>query len=303
MRTFFIVFFVLSWVTTTAQDSLFTASDKPAAAEVDNALTVGLVFKSKVEGLITHIRVYKSSATDEGTYVLGIYTDKGEPLFTQNYRATGAVGWRRVKLDQAVRIEPNVNYLATAWLPVGKYGSRQYMFTADRVRGNLTAPASSKVAGNYRYRYGSEMGFPQSTYRSSAYYVDVVFSPRKPLIVNAGRDTSYAMPRDTIRLKGLVTGDGTWFSWNMVDSLTLPYFDSTTVVMEASNTLEPYLTGFQEGLYTFELLGWDMYGSQSRSLVQIQVTADPKGVIFELLRDGTWRVVDDKKYFLLKTNQ
>lgn len=287
---------VLSWVCSTAQDSLFTASDKPATAESDNALTVGIVFKSKVEGLVTHVRIYKSNAADTGTYVVGVWSSTGELLFSQNYKASGPVGWKRVQLNEPVRIEPNVNYTASVYLPMGKYGARQYMFTADRVRGNLTAPKTV----NNRYTYGPALAYPTSVYRTSAYYVDIIFSPRKPLIVNAGKDSTYTLPHDTVFLKGLITGDGTFFSWDIVDSLS--YGEPTdSVVMHESKTLNPYITGMRSGVYTYSLTGWDMYGSQSRHTVQITMAANPKDVIFELLRDGTWRVVDDKKYFLLKT--
>jgi hypothetical protein len=300
-----ILFFcLLGWLPMQGQDSLYTNSDKPAAIKTDQAMTVGLVFRSKIEGLITHVRVYKSTATNEGTFVVGVWTSAGQQLWSQPYEATGPAGWRNVKLNEPVRIQPNTDYLATVWFPMGKYGYRTNMFTADRVRGNLTAPASARAGGNNRYIYGSAHLFPNKTYyQNSSYYVDVVFSPRKPLIVNAGRDTLYEMPKDTIRMKGVVSGDLTWFSWNMVDSLTVPYHTGTTVIMKNSATLEPYLIGFREGRYVFSLTGWDMYGSESRSLVTITVAADPKSVFIELLRDGTWRVKDDSKLFLMKTGQ
>lgn len=286
-----------------AQDSLFTVNDKPSTLESDQAVTVGLVFRSKVEGFITHVRVYKSTAADNSTYALAIWTSTGEQLTTQTYEASGPAGWKRVALVEPVRIEPNVNYLASVYLPLGKYGSRSYMFTADRVRGNLTAPSSTRAGGNMRYKYGAAQSFPTLNYRSTSYYVDVVFKPRSPLIVNAGKDSAYTRPIDTVRLKGLVSGDGSFFSWDMVDSLTVPYYPEDTVVMHDSRTLTPYITGMREGIYTYSLTGWDLYGSESRHTVRITVLANPKDVIFELLRDGTWRVVDDKKYFLLKTSQ
>jgi len=286
-----------------AQDSLFTASDKPASLESDQAVTVGLVFRSKVEGFITHVRVYKSTAADNSTYALSIWTATGEQLTTQTYQAAGPAGWKRVALEQPVRIEPNVNYLASVFLPLGKYGSRANMFTADRVRGNLTAPASARAGGNNRYKYAPDQSFPTATYRNTSYYVDVVFKPRSPLIVNAGKDSTYTMPIDTVRLAGRVTGDEAVFSWNMEDSLTFPYYPEDTVVMHDSRTLTPYIVGMREGIFTYSLTAWDLYGSQSRHYVRITVQANPKDVIFELLRDGTWRVVDEKKFFLLKTSQ
>lgn len=283
------------------QDSLFTSADKPASTADNSPLTLGLVFRSKVDGLVTDFRFYKPSATDEGNAVIGIYTADGVLLHAQEYSLTGAAGWRRIRLNQSVRVDAGANYIAAIYLPTGRFGYRDNMFTADRTRGNLTAPANARSGGNNRYEWGNALIFPKSA-RNRSYYIDVVFYPRAPLIVNAGPDTSYAMPRDTFRLSGQATGDSVWYSWNIVDSLTYPWYEGMVLRMHNSQTLSPYITGFSEGVYTLSLTAWDMWGESSSNNVKISITADPKEVIFELLRDGTWRVKDGKKYFLMKTD-
>lgn len=301
MRIFLLIIFFLSWLISMGQDSLFTAADKPATTADYSPLTLGLVFRSKVEGLVTDFKFYKPTATDEGNAIIGIYTADGILLHSQEYRLSGAAGWRRVKLEQSIRIDAGANYVAAIFLPTGRYGYRDNMFTADRTRGNLTAPANARSGGNNRFDFANELIFPKSA-RNRSYYLDVVFYPRAPLIVNAGLDTTFAMPRDTFRLSGQVLGDGVWYSWNMVDTLTFPWFEGTTIKMLESKTLTPSIVGFREGIYTFSLTAWDMYGGESTSLVRVEIAADPKEVIIELLRDGTWRVKDDKKYFLMKTD-
>lgn len=301
MRNFFTFILLLSWLVSMGQDSLFTATDKPASTTDNSPLTLGLVFRAKVDGFITDFKFYKPSSNDEGNLVIGIYTGDGVLLLSQQYQATGPAGWRRIKLEQPVRIDANANYVAAVFLPTGRYGYRENMFTADRTRGNLTAPANGRVAGNNRWDFGNALIFPKS-YRNRAYYLDIVFYPRAPLIVNAGPDTAYNMPRDSFKLSGKITGDGTWFSWDMVDSLSFPWFEGTTVTMTGSGTLTPTVSGLREGEYTFLLTGWDMYGATNSSTVRITINADPNEVIFEILRNGTWRVKDDKKYFLMKTD-
>src|SRR6185369_11835556 len=144
---------------------------------------------------------------------------------------------------------------------------RLNVFTADRVRGNLIAPASAKVGGNGRYAYGSALAYPGATYQAGSYYLDVVFAPvqTQPLIVNAGRDTAYALPRDTVYLKGVVTGDAPTFTWDFVDSLSLTWDTTAVIRMWQTTTLAPYVTGLKEGRYVFRLTGRDVVGNVSAS--------------------------------------
>jgi Domain of unknown function (DUF4082)/K319L-like, PKD domain len=304
MRTFLTLLLIfLTCSCLRGQDSLFTAAEKPSTVTDDNPVTVGMVFNSKLDGVITYFRIYKGIAADTTTYTFGIWLANGIQIYTQRYKISGAVGWKRVQLTFPFPITANTSLVAGVFLPRGDYGSRLNVYSSDRVRGNLVAPASSKVGGNGRYVYGSALAFPGSTYQAGSYYLDVVFQPvqTQTLIVNAGRDTTYALPRDTVRLNGIVTGDAPTFDWTMVDSLSWSWDTTGTIVMKESTTLTPYMTGMTEGRYVFRLTGRDAVGNVSSNDVTITIVADPKGVLIELLRDGTWRVVDEKKLFLLKT--
>jgi hypothetical protein len=304
MRTFVTLLLIfLTCSCLRGQDSLFTAAEKPSTLTNDAAVTVGMVITPKLDGVLTHWRIYKSTAADTSTYTFAIWLANGTQIYTQPVKMNGALGWKRVPLTFPFPVQTGTNFVVGVFLPRGDYGSRLNVYTADRTRGNLTAPASSKVAGNGRYVYGSALAYPNATYQSGSYYLDVVFKPvqTQPLIVNAGRDTTYALPRDTVRLQGIVTGNAPTFSWNMIDSLSWSWDTTGAVIMRESTTLTPYLTGMTEGRYVFRLTGQDAVGNVSSHDVTITIVADPKGVIIELLRDGTWRVVDEKKLFLLKT--
>jgi hypothetical protein len=186
--------------------------------------------------------------------------------------------------------------------PAGLYGAKNGTFTSDRIRGKLTAPASSKVSGNGRYKYGNAPAFPTSTYNTCTYYVDLVFSqqvevPHSTLIVNAGRDTVIVLPIDSVAkdytLHGIVTGDGTTFSWRKL----LPIGTADTLLL--ANTLNPVARDLGTALYVFALFGLDKWGNTSEHRIVVEVMINPKQVVeilyqdgqpfIELLQDGTWR--------------
>lgn len=303
MRTFLTVIMILALCFgLRGQDSLFTAAEKPSANTDDVAVTVGMVITPKIQGVLNYWRMYKSTAADTSTYVFGIWLANGTQIYSQSVKMSGAAGWKRIPFTFPFPLQAAQNFVVGVFLPKGDYGSRLNVFTADRVRGFLTAPASSKAGGNGRYVYGNALAYPSATYQSGSYYLDIVFSPvqTQTLIVNAGPDTSYALPRDTVFLKGIVTGDAPTFTWDFVDSLSATWDTTGTMKMWQSTTLNPYLTGMTEGRYVFRLTGKDAVGNVSFNDVTITITANPKDVIIELLRDGTWRVVDDKKLFLMK---
>lgn len=296
---------------TTAQDSLFTNSEGPPSPEEDNPVELGMVFMPKVNGVITHFRFYKTVASDAGEFTLNLWNIYGGNAVRQKVTAPGKSGWVRVPLTTPAKISAGSYYVVSVYFPKGRYGGRTGVFTSARVRGNLTALSSSQAGGNGRYRYGSATGFPTSSYNSSSYYVDVVFSPeRKPLIVNAGRDTVIYSATDGIfpdyQLQGKATGDGVTFTWSRD---TIPWLKDTMI---NTNTLNPIIRNLTEWTYHYTLRGVDKWGTVSENTVTIDARINPKRVVFtvmkngvpfgELLHDGTWREIGvgetGKWYFL-----
>ena len=147
------------------------------AIPLDNdgrALEVGMKFRTSVSGVIKSIRFYKGSGNDAGTYVLKLYQNSNRSLLASvNFSNRTATGWQTVDLPTPVPVNANTTYLVSYYSPNGNYSDNVNYFTSARTVGPLTGLANGADGSNGVYRYGN--GYPNSTYRSSNYWVDVVF--------------------------------------------------------------------------------------------------------------------------------
>ena len=67
--------------------------------------------------------------------------------------------------------------MASYLAPNGRYsGDNNYFASAGVLNGPLEALQNGVSGGNGVYVYGSSLAFPASTWNSSNYWVDVVFS-------------------------------------------------------------------------------------------------------------------------------
>ena len=130
-------------------------------------------FSSDVDGTITGIRFYKGSL-NTGTHVGHLWTAGGQLLATATFQNETASGWQQVDLSSAVAIAANTTYVVSYYAPVGRYSANGGYFGSPTTNGPLTAPSSGATGGNGVYRYGGGGGFPNQTYNSTNYWVDVV---------------------------------------------------------------------------------------------------------------------------------
>ncbi|MEU8246000.1 DUF4082 domain-containing protein [Nonomuraea sp. NPDC048916] len=141
------------------------------------SVEVGVKFQASQEGAISGIRFYKGSL-NTGTHIGNLWSSTGQLLAQATFTNETATGWQQVKFATPVQVTPGTTYVASYFAPNGGFAFNTDYFTSAYVKGPLTAPASGGAsAGNGVYRYGSSSGFPTSTYRSSNYWVDVVFAP------------------------------------------------------------------------------------------------------------------------------
>ena len=76
-----------------------------------------------------------------------------------------------------VAISANTTYVASYYAPKGRYAvSENYFATSGVNSGPLRALANGQDGGNGVYRYQTGGGYPTQTYRSSNYWVDVLFT-------------------------------------------------------------------------------------------------------------------------------
>ncbi|MCK1607107.1 DUF4082 domain-containing protein [Bradyrhizobium sp. 166] len=160
--------------------SLFTASNVPAQTNLNDgrALEVGVKFTSSAAGQITALKFYRSPS-DTGSDLLDLWTANGTKLASATFTNATASGWQTVSLATAVTISANTTYIAS-YHTNGAYVATSNFFSSAFTSGSLVAPSSTSSGGNGVYSYGgtSTAGiFPTSTFASSNYWADVVFTP------------------------------------------------------------------------------------------------------------------------------
>lgn len=147
-----------------------------------SSVELGVKFRSNVNGLICGIRFYKGSA-NTGTHIGKLWSSTGQLLTSATFQNETASGWQQVTFATPVAITANITYVASYLAPIGRYSANNNYFTNGVTSGSLYAFNNAESGGNGVYLYGSG-GFPTSTYQSSNYWVDVVFTS------NTGPDTT-----------------------------------------------------------------------------------------------------------------
>src|SRR5262249_2398607 len=142
----------------------------------DTAVELGVTFRSNTSGYITAIRFYKGPNITDTTHVGNLWTSTGTLLARTTFTNETASGWQQANLSTPGAITANTNYVTSYSTTNGHFSVTQNNFASTGVtNGPLTAPANGAGALNGPYTYGSSSAFPQSTYLSSNYWVDVVF--------------------------------------------------------------------------------------------------------------------------------
>ena len=153
-----------------------TATPTVASANDPNAVELGVKFRSDVAGYITGIRFYKG-AGNTGTHVGNLWTAAGQLLASATFTGETATGWQQVTFSNPVAIAANTVYVASYFAPVGRYAIDTGYFAANGVdNGPIHLLSNAAAGGNGVYAYASSSSFPASSWNSSNYWVDVVFT-------------------------------------------------------------------------------------------------------------------------------
>ena len=168
--------YVWSFTTVNPSISIFPPNVVPAVSENDGtALTLGMKFRSTQAGFITGIRYYKAAGSS-GVHTGNLWSSTGTKLAEVIFTGETASGWQQMLLNTPVAINANTTYVVSYHSPSGEYVNTNPYFTSAVVNGPLRALANGEDGGNGLYRYTATPQFPNSTYGSSNYFVDVVFS-------------------------------------------------------------------------------------------------------------------------------
>ncbi|MCC8249990.1 DUF4082 domain-containing protein [Saccharothrix luteola] len=120
--------------------------------------------------------------------VTGVYLKRGDyrgPVVVHLWRGDGTLlaeqtggsdpsSWQIVGFDQAVPVQPGVDYVASYYTPEGGYRSTEHYYTGTVVSAPFIAPHNG-VSGAGVYRYGVGGGFPTESWHDSNYWVSPTF--------------------------------------------------------------------------------------------------------------------------------
>ncbi|WGV27943.1 DUF4082 domain-containing protein [Halotia branconii] len=172
----------LTWsfttVATGSSSTIWSPATTPTVlADPDNVpIELGVKFRSDVSGFITGIRFYKSTA-NTGTHVGTLWSSTGTQLATATFTNESGSGWQQVNFSTPVAITANTTYVASYHTNVGRYSVDQGYFASTGVDNPpLHALSNGSSGGNGIYNYSANPAFPNSTFGSSNYWVDVVFA-------------------------------------------------------------------------------------------------------------------------------
>lgn len=148
--------------------SLWPDTPPPAQTDSDrDAVELGVRFRPSTDGYIVAVRFYEPAAS-EGAHPVALWSSSGTLLASQDYAGGSDAGWRVVTFDEPVPVQANTRYVASYHAPNGRYAATGGYSWPVSVEG-LTGLAGV-------YTYGPAGSFPVSTYNSSNYWADVVFS-------------------------------------------------------------------------------------------------------------------------------
>jgi len=173
-----------------------------------------------------------------------LWSRTGTLLATATFSNETATGWQQVLFSAPVTVTAGTTYVVSYWAPVGHYSvDNNYFATTGRTNAPLTALAAGVDGVNGVYRQGSS-AFPTSSYLSSNYWVDVVFTPTAPPMptgLSVGTVASSSVPlswtdgpsETSYRVQRSVDGVNNWI---LVGSTVQNVTTYTDVALAATTT-------------------------------------------------------------------
>jgi hypothetical protein len=150
----------------------------------DGPVELGLKFRADVDGYITGIRFWKPAGAG-GTHVGHLWNVSGGPALGEvTFAGETASGWQEATFAAPIEITANTTYIASYHAPSGYSSSNGYFAGSGVDSPPLHALANGVDGPNGVYKYGGSGTFPDETFQSSNYWVDVIF------VTEVGPDTT-----------------------------------------------------------------------------------------------------------------
>jgi hypothetical protein len=154
-----------------------TVPDPPESTDA-TPVEVGVRFKSDVDGWITGVRFYKGP-DNTGVHTGSLWSDSGALLATATFTSETVDGWQTVSFDTPVPVTAGTVYVASYYAPAGHYSANLGWFSVngtDQVPLHALRDSPTTMNGVF----ATEPGFPNRSFDSANYWVDVVFDTTGP---------------------------------------------------------------------------------------------------------------------------
>ncbi len=248
----------------------------PATIDVNDndAIEIGVKFKSDQSGQVTGVRFYKAAA-NTGTHVGSLWTTGGTLLARATFSSESTSGWQSVAFDTPVNITAGTTYIASYNAPHGHYSATGQGFTPAVDNPPLHSIANA-ISANGVYAYTGAPAFPNNDFNATNYWVDVLFTPiavpAAPTAVTATAGQSAATVSWTAPSSG-----GSPTSYEVT-----PYIGSTAqtpkVVTGTPPNTSTTVTGLTAGTsYTFKVRAGNINGYGTASAASNAVTPTNAG--------------------------
>lgn len=156
-----------------SQASIWTNSETPGSAQVSNdtaSVNVGLKFNSDVAGSVVAVRFFKGP-NNKGPHTVNLWSATGQKLAETQTGSETSTGWQQVSLPTPVKIAAKTDYVVSY---LAGYGS--YAFDGGYTWSTRNHPPLRPSGGSPGvFAYGRSAAFPNSSWNSSNYWVDVLF--------------------------------------------------------------------------------------------------------------------------------
>lgn len=156
--------------------SLWPSAEPEGGVDIDpGSIELGTRFRANTNGVVTAIRFYKVPGNN-GPHVGSLWTANGMLLGQVTFQNETESGWQTAVLPTPIPIVADEWYVVSYHTSSGVYvGQDGYFSTTGVTSGPLYAPRDGEAGGNGVYKYSTTSTFPDETYNSESYWVDVVF--------------------------------------------------------------------------------------------------------------------------------
>jgi hypothetical protein len=248
----------------------------PSIIDGDDATSVelGTKFTSDVGGIVRGIRFYKAP-TNTGTHVGTLWSAAGASLRTVTFSGESASGWQSATFSSPLTITAGTTYVVSYHAPNGHYS-----VTPQGLANGVDNAPLHALAGNTTpngvYAYSAGSSFPNATWNSGDYGVDVLFEPPGAPGTPTGVTATAGQSSATVSWTAPSTG-GSVTSYKVTPYIGATAQTATTITGTPPATTK-LITGLTVGTaYTFKVTAINTSGPGPDSAASAAVT--PTGAV------------------------